>query len=69
MVLKALASELYRAQRKVHELEDRVASCQLRDEDRLRRELQEAQRERDQLRRLIDARKEPPPFRRNFKDR
>ena len=69
MPLKALAIELYRAQRRVHELEDRLKTCQLREQEHTKRELQEAVRERDQLRRLLDARKEPPPFRRNFRDR
>lgn len=69
MVLRALAIELYRAQQLVHKLEDRLVSCPLREQDDLRWKLQEARAERDQLRSLVDARKEPPPFRRNFQNR
>ncbi len=69
MVLKALAIELYRAQRVVHDLEDQLNSCSLNQQDELRRKLQTARAERDQLRRLIEARKDPLPFRRTFKDR
>jgi hypothetical protein len=69
MVLKALAIELYRAQQTVHALEDRLRSCSLNEQDDLRRKLQTARAERDQLRRLVEARKEPPPFRRTFQDR
>jgi hypothetical protein len=69
MPLKALAIELYRAQRNVHALEDRLTVCPPEQQDDVRRQLLTARGERDQLRRLIEARKEPPPFRRNFKDR
>jgi len=69
MVLRALALELYRAQQAVHKLEDRLAKCPLAEQDQVRQELRQAKAERDQLKRLIEARKEPPPFRRNFKDR
>ncbi|MBE0583471.1 MAG: hypothetical protein IH612_06855 [Desulfofustis sp.] len=69
MPLKALAIELYRAQRSVHALEDRLAGCPLGQQDDVRKLLSVARAERDQLRRLIEARKDPPPFRRNFKDR
>jgi hypothetical protein len=67
MVLKTIALELYRAQQTVHALEDRLRSCSLNEQDDLRKKLQTARVERDQLRRLIEARKEPLPFRRTFK--
>ena len=69
MVLKALAVELYKAQKKVHELQDRLATCSGLEKDKVRQELRLAQSECDQLRRRVEARKEPLPFRRNFKDR
>ncbi len=69
MVIRSLAQDLYRAQQAVHALEDRLEACPLNEQDHLRRALQAARAERDQLRRLVDARKEPPPFRRTFGDR
>jgi hypothetical protein len=66
MVIRALAIELYRAQQTVHKLQDELETAPLAERDRLRRELRSAQAERDQLRRLIEARKEPPPHRRKF---
>ena len=69
MVLKSLAIELYRAQQAVHTLEDQLRSCSISEQDDVRKKLQAARAERDQLRRLIEARKEPLPFRRTFKDR
>ncbi len=66
MVIRALARELYRAQQNVHKLQDRFDKAPLAERDRLRQELRSAQAECDQLRRLVEARKEPPPFRRTY---
>ena len=66
MVIRALARELYRAQQIVHKLQDQLDKAPLAERDRLRQELRHAQVELDQLRRLIEARKEPPPFRRTY---
>jgi hypothetical protein len=68
MVVKALALELYKAQQKLHKLQDQYDGAELKDRERLRRELQQAEAERDQLRRLIDGRKEKPLFRTSFQD-
>ena len=46
MVVKALALELYKAQQKVHKLQDQYAEAELKDRERLRRELQQAEAER-----------------------
>ncbi len=66
MVIRALAIELYRAQQIVHKLQDQFDKAPLAERDRLRQELKNAQVECDQLRRLVEARKEPPPFRRTY---
>ncbi len=66
MVIRALARELYRAQQNVHNLQDQFDKAPLAERDRLRQELRNAQAECDQLRRLVEARKEPPPFRRTY---
>ena len=68
MVVKAIAQELYRAQQKVHQLQECFERAELKDRDRLRSELRQAQAECDQLRRLIDGRKERPMFRTSFKN-
>lgn len=68
MVMKAIALELYRAQQKVHQLQDRFETAELKDRDRLRNELRKAQAECDQLRRLIDGRKEVPLYRTSFRN-
>ena len=68
MVVKALALELYKAQQKLHKLQDELEGADLKDRERLRRELQQAEAERDQLRRLIEGRKEKPLFRTSFRN-
>lgn len=67
MVIKALAIELYRAQQAVHKLEEQLADASPAQRDILRRSLRTARAECEQLRRLVDAKKQPPPFRTSFK--
>lgn len=69
MVIKALAIELYRVQQKVHQLQDQLERATGQEKDRLTRELRTAEAECNQLRRMVDAKKEPPLFRTNFKNR
>ena len=66
MVIRALATELYRAQQIVHMLQDQFETAPLAQRDRLRHELKRAQAECDQLRRHLEARKEAPLNRRKF---
>jgi len=68
MVIKSLAIDLYRAQQRVHHLQEQLEHADPREKDALRRELQAATAERDQLRRLVDARKEKPLYRTSFKN-
>ncbi len=68
MVIKALAVELYRAQQKVHKLQDQFKKAPLTEKERLRQELCTANAECEQLRRLIEAKKQKPLFRTSFKN-
>ena len=58
MSIKALAVELYRAQQKVHKLQDELEKAPLRDKERLRRELRTVEAELNQLRRIMEGEKE-----------
>lgn len=68
MVIKSLAADLYRAQQKVYRLQEKLEQAELGQKEALRRELRAATAERDQLRRLLDARKEKPLYRTSFKN-
>lgn len=68
MVIKSLATDLYRAQQQVHRLQEKLDAAEVGQKEALRRELQAATAERDQLRRLVDARKQKPLFRTSFKN-
>ncbi len=68
MVIKALAVELYRAQQKVHKLQDLFEKAPLTEKERLRQELRTATAECEQLRRLVEAKKQKPLFRTSFKN-
>ncbi|MBM9512872.1 hypothetical protein [Desulfogranum marinum] len=58
MPIKMLAVELYKSQQKVHALRDKLEVATGLEADRLRRELAVAEKECEQLRRRIDARKD-----------
>jgi hypothetical protein len=65
MSIRALAIELYKAQQKVHKLQDQLEVAGINKKDQLRQELKQAEAERNQLRRIIEAEKEPYPLRDN----
>lgn len=62
MSIKALAIELYKAQKKVHRLQDRLEEASSAEKEELRYELKGAEAELNQLRRMLDGEKEPSPF-------
>ena len=62
MTIRALAQELYKAQRKVHSLRDQVEASSGLERERLARELKAADAECRQLRRMIEGRKEIGSF-------
>lgn len=67
MSIRALASELYKAQQKVHKLQDQLETAGINEKDHVHRELKQAETECNQLRRIIEAEKEPSPLRDSFK--
>lgn len=66
MSIKALAIELYKAQQKVHQLQDRLAEAHLKEKEQLRYELKVAVAECNQLRRIVDGEKENARARKDF---
>ena len=66
MSIRALAIELYKAQQKVHKLQDQLEVAGINEKDQLRRELKQAEAECNQLRRIIEAEKEPSLLRDSF---
>ncbi len=68
MVIKALALELYRAQQKVHKLQEQLDNAKLQEKQGLKEELRVAVAECDQLRRLVEGKKQKPLFRTSFND-
>lgn len=66
MSIRALAIELYRTQQKVHRLQDQLENAALVEKEQLRNKLKVAQVECNQMRRIIEAEKEPSPLRNSF---
>jgi len=62
MSIKALAIELYKAQQKVHRLQDKLEKASLGEKEQLRSELKGAETDLNHLRRMMDGEKEPSPF-------
>ena len=62
MSIKAIVIELYKAQKKVHELQDKLESASISDKDKIRYELKQAEMECAQLRRILDGAKESSPL-------
>jgi hypothetical protein len=63
MSIRYLAIELYRCERQVRELEEKLAQLGQQaspDRGRLEVELFQAKKERDHYRALLEAKKEPP---------
>ena len=67
MSIRALALELYAAQRKVSELEKRLETASPTEEEVLRAELRVAQQELKMMRKMLDGEKENSNFRKRFK--
>jgi hypothetical protein len=66
MSIRAIALELYRAQKKVAELQKAIDGRKPGETDILGKELQAAQREMSMLRRMLDGEKESGEFRKKF---
>jgi hypothetical protein len=68
MLIRALAQELYRAQQKVHRLQEELDLAPPTEKEQLREELRVAVAECNQLRRLVEGKKQKPLFRTSFND-
>ena len=66
MSIKALAVELYRAQQKVHKLQDQLEKAPLKEKEQLRHDLRVAEAECNQLRRIMEGEKETSRSRLSF---
>ena len=58
MSIKGIVVELYKAQKKVHDLQDKLESAHISEKDRIRFELKQAEVECAQLRRILEGAKE-----------
>jgi len=67
MSIRAIARDLYRVQQLVNALEKQLEEASLADQDRLRGELSQAQKEMAMIRRMLDGEKETGQFRKKFK--
>lgn len=56
MSIRLIARDLYRFQQAVDQLEKKLARAPLEEQDRLKRELDRARSERDQVKRMLDGR-------------
>jgi len=65
MSIKLLAVDLYRAQKKVHQLEAQLADAPLNKQDAISWKLREAQEDLRVLRNMLEGAKSPLPFRTN----
>lgn len=70
MSVRYLAQELYRVERKVEALEKALAALGMEpspERVRLEAELFQARKEREHYKALLEAKKEPPPWRTGFR--
>lgn len=63
MSIRLIAIELYRVQQKLHKLQDQYESGTPIEREKIKYALKAAQLECHQLRRLVEAEKEPAPER------
>lgn len=64
MSIRMIAKELYRLEQEVKSLENRLKTASQKDGDELENHLVRLRAERDHLRAILEAKKEPPPYRR-----
>jgi hypothetical protein len=63
MALRLIARDLYRLQQEVERLEKEIESAAPEQKDQWRERLRRVRAERDRLRGMLEANKEPPPYR------
>jgi hypothetical protein len=64
MSIRMVAKELYQLEQEVQSLEKRLKVASPKDRDELENRLVRLRAERDHLRGILEAKKEPPPYRR-----
>jgi hypothetical protein len=64
MSIRIVAKELYRLEQEVQGFEDRLKTATPKDKDELENHLLRLRAERNHLRGILEAKKEPPPHRR-----
>jgi hypothetical protein len=64
MSIRIVAKELYRLEQEVQGFEDRLKTATPKDRDELENHLLRLRAERNHLRGILEAKKEPPPHRR-----
>jgi len=64
MSIRMIAKDLYRLQREVEELENRLKTSPHDQGEDLKERLRKAKAERDRMRKILDGNKEPPAYRR-----
>jgi chromosome segregation ATPase len=63
MSIRMIAKDLYRLQQEVEQLEQELRAAQPGNKGELEQQLRRARAERDRLRGMLEANKEPPPYR------
>lgn len=66
-MIRSLAADLYRAQQKMHKLQEQLEMAPLAEKEGLRRQLENATAECNQLRQLVEAKKQRPLFKTSHK--
>ncbi|MBU2549732.1 MAG: hypothetical protein KKB20_15060 [Proteobacteria bacterium] len=67
MSIRYLALELYRLEKDLEALRKRLASASLEERAELDQQIKQLTAERDRQRAMLEAKKEPPPYRRSFR--
>jgi hypothetical protein len=64
MSIRLIARELYRLERDAETLESLLKNASPEERDDMEQRLRRLKAERDRLRAILEAKKEPPPYRR-----
>lgn len=64
MSIQLIARDLYRLEREVSELEQRLAACPAPDRDEVEDRLRKLRAERNHMRNILEGAKDDPPCRR-----
>ncbi len=62
MSIKSIATELYRAQKRVEQLENQLKEASFNEKEAIQEKLRVARAELHQMRRMLDGAKTPSPF-------